>query len=280
MVGLLNRLNVQEIVRRALQEDLGPGDLTTANLPLPTGRHVALLAARKAGVVAGLPVAEEVWRCLDPAVTVTPLVPEGARVEAGQALGRVEGELSALLQGERVALNFLQHLSGIATRTALYVEAVQGYRARIADTRKTTPGLRELEKYAVRQGGGVNHRLGLFDAVLLKDNHLQAMGGIKEAVAVLRERIPFPAAIEVEVENLAQLEEALECGVRLILLDNMPVEEMRRAVEMAGGRALLEASGGINLATVREVAATGVDIISVGELTHSAPALDIGLDLC
>lgn len=268
------------VIRQALEEDLGPGDWTTLSIVEPGRVGSGAITAKALGVIAGLPVAEAVFRQLDPAFTWSPAVAEGWRVAAGEVVVRFQGKLAAILQGERVALNFLQRLSGIATLTAQYVEAVQGYRARIADTRKTAPGLRMLDKYAVRVGGGINHRTGLYDAVLIKDNHLRVAGGIPRAVERVRAYpVPFTLKIEVEVTNLDQLREALACGVDMVLLDNMPLDMMRQAVEIVGGRIPVEASGGIALETVRDVAATGVDIISVGALTHSVGALDLSLNL-
>lgn len=274
---------VEEAVRRALAEDLPWGDLTTEALIPPEWTARARLVARQAGVVAGLPVAERVFRALDPAVSFRARVAEGARVEPGEVLAEVEGRARALLAGERTALNFLQRLSGIATLTARFVEAVGGTGVRIVDTRKTAPGLRALEKYAVRVGGGHNHRHGLSDGVLIKDNHLALLrrAGISlgEAVRRARARVPHTVRVEVEVETLEELEEALQAGADLILLDNMPPDLLREAVRRARGRAVLEASGGIRLETVRAAAEAGVDLISVGALTHSAPALDISLEM-
>ncbi|RDV84247.1 carboxylating nicotinate-nucleotide diphosphorylase [Ammonifex thiophilus] len=268
-----------EIIIRALREDIGPGDITTELLvPLEkTGRGIIL--TKEEGVVAGLPVAARVFALLDPRVAFLPQVEEGARVGKGEVLARVEGPLRGILMGERVALNFLRHLSGIATRTRAVVELVQDYPVRILDTRKTTPGLRSMEKYAVRVGGGSNHRFGLFDGILIKDNHIRAVGSVAEAVRRAREGAPATLKIEVETKSLAEVEEALAAGADIIMLDNMPVGEMRRAVELVKGRALLEASGGITEKNVREVAATGVNFISLGALTHSVKALDISLDL-
>lgn len=269
-----------EVVKRALDEDLGRGDWTTLSIVEPGRTGSGTVWAKDPGVIAGLPVAEAVFRQLDPDLTWSPAVAEGGRVAMGEVVVRFRGNLAAILQGERVALNFLQRLSGIATLTVQYVEAGRGYRARIADTRKTAPGLRALDKYAVRVGGGINHRTGLDDAILIKDNHLRAAGGIRQAVERVRSYpVPFTLKIEVEVTNLAQLEEALACSVDMVLLDNMPLDTMRQAVEIVGGRIPLEASGGITLERVREVAATGVDIISVGALTHSVQALDLSLNL-
>ena len=277
---MLNTLAVREIVRRALEEDLGPGDLTGGALFSAADQGRGEIIVRQEGVIAGLPVAEITFQLVPPGCRFLPLVNEGARVVAGQVVARVEGPLLAILGGERVALNFLQRLSGIATMTARYVERVRPYKARICDTRKTAPGLRLLDKYAVRVGGGVNHRCNLSDAVLLKDNHLKACGSIAEAVARVRRVIPLTAKIEVEVETLAQVEEAVATNVDLIMLDNMSLEEMRQAVKIIDGRAQIEASGGITLDRVAEIAATGVDFISVGALTHSVHALDLSLELC
>lgn len=276
---MLNLLVVTEIVRRALEEDLGAGDITSLALFTPADRGHGTVLAKQEGIIAGLPVADLVFKLCPPGCSFIPLVPEGARVQAGQEVARVEGPLLAILGGERVALNFLQRMSGIATLTSLYVEKVKPYKARICDTRKTVPGLRLLDKYAVRMGGGINHRWNLGDAVLLKDNHIKAAGSISQAIKKVREAIPLTTKVEVEVETLEQVAEALESGADLILLDNMEVAEMREAVKLATGRALVEASGGITLDRVAEVAATGVDFISVGALTHSVPALDLSLEL-
>lgn len=263
----------------ALREDIGTGDVTTLSTVPPEARARGRMVAKAAGVVAGLPVVEEVYRQISPQVVVRPLAAEGARVQPGDALCEIEGPAQAILIGERVALNFLQRLSGIATRTARFVELVAGTGARIVDTRKTTPGLRLLEKYAVRVGGGHNHRMGLYDAVMIKDNHIIAAGGITAAVRRAREAAPHTMTVTVECETLAQVDEALEAGADALLLDNMDNATRAEAVRRAKGRALTEASGGITEGTAREIAKTGVDILSIGALTHSAPALDISLDL-
>ncbi|MEW5761879.1 MAG: carboxylating nicotinate-nucleotide diphosphorylase [Bacillota bacterium] len=270
---------LDELIRRALDEDIGPGDLTTAATVPPSTRAAGVFLCKEAGVVAGLFVCERVFACLDAAVRFAPRVPEGAPVRPGDVLAEVHGPARPLLTGERVALNFLRHLSGVATRTARMVSLVRGYPVRIVDTRKTTPGLRALEKWAVRLGGGHNHRFGLYDGVLIKDNHIRAAGGITAAVRAARAAVPHTVKIEVEVEDLAGVEEALAAGADAILLDNMPPAAMREAVELVAGRALVEASGGITEANVAEVAAAGVDIISVGALTHSVKALDISMEL-
>jgi nicotinate-nucleotide pyrophosphorylase (carboxylating) len=274
---------VRRVVETALAEDLGQGDVTT-DAVVGVGRAArGDLLVKGEGVLAGLPVAALVFTTIDPGVTVTPLVAEGTPVTPGTVVAHVAGPAGSLLRAERVALNLLQRLSGIASVTARYVAAVRGTRARVVDTRKTTPGLRALEKYAVRAGGGHNHRYNLADGVLIKDNHLLAAAAdglsLGEAVARARAHVPHMLRIEVEVESLAQLDEALAAGVDVVMLDNMAPETMREAVARVAGRALTEASGGITLATIRAAAETGVDLISVGALTHSAPALDISLDL-
>lgn len=271
---------VQAAVASALAEDLGlVGDITTDAVIGPDMTAAAVLAARKPGVVAGLEVAAAVFQHLDPATRIERLVPDGERVGAGATLARVSGSARVLLTAERVALNFLGRMCGIATLTRRYVDAIAGTRAHIVDTRKTTPGLRAFEKYAVRAGGGMNHRVGLFDAVLIKDNHIAVAGGIAPAIAAARKRAGHMVKIEVEVDTLDQLEEALASGPDAILLDNMGIDELRESVRRAAGRVITEASGGVSLDTARAIAETGVDLISVGALTHSAPVLDIGLDV-
>jgi nicotinate-nucleotide pyrophosphorylase (carboxylating) len=270
---------VEQAVRAALEEDLGmAGDITTDAIIAADAQSAAEIVARKAGVIAGLDVAEAAFRALDGDVQFTRLVPDGAKVEAGASVARVSGKTRALLSAERVALNFLYRLSGVATLTAAYVAAVEGTGARIVCTRKTTPGLRVLEKYAVRTGGGVNHRFGLFDAVLVKDNHIAAAGGIAEALGRARARVGHFVKIEVEVDTLDQLREALTFKIDAVLLDNMDTATLTRATALVEGRVPVEASGGVTLETVREIALTGVDLISVGALTHSANGLDLALE--
>ncbi|MDI6631256.1 MAG: carboxylating nicotinate-nucleotide diphosphorylase [Bacillota bacterium] len=270
---------LDELVDRALREDLGTGDLTTLGI-VPEGVFArGVFLAKEEGVVAGLPVAARVFRRLDPESEFRCRVEEGTRVAAGTILAEVVGRARAVLCGERVALNFMRHLSGIATRTARMVALVQEFQVLVTDTRKTTPGLRALEKYAVRVGGGKNHRFGLYDGVLIKDNHIRIAGGVKEAVRRVRESMPHTLKIEVEAESLAQVEEALAAGADVIMLDNMPLETMREAVRLVAGRALVEASGGITEENIRAVAATGVDLVSAGALTHSVRALDISLEI-
>ncbi len=273
---------LRRLVEQAVEEDLGRGDVTSDLLVPSDATARAVLRSRSQGVIAGLDVAAMVFGVTDAQVQFAALIRDGDAVAPGQELGVISGAARSLLRGERVALNFLQRLSGIATLTSRYVEAVRGTRARIVDTRKTTPGLRSLEKYAVRAGGGFNHRRDLSGAMMIKDNHLAVIGALglslTEAIKQARESLPHTLKIEIEVDRLDQIPEALAAGADIILLDNMSTEDLSRAVAAINGRAIIEASGGVNLRTISEIAATGVDVISVGALTHSAPALDIGLD--
>lgn len=273
-------MNIQykDIVAKALAEDLGQGDVTTGSI-FAGEEGGALIVAKEAGILAGLPVAEEVFAQVDSRIRFRALSRDGERIRAGEQVALLEGPLSGILIGERVALNFLQRMSGIATATRAAVDRIAGTKAKITDTRKTTPGLRVLEKYAVRLGGGVNHRFSLGDLVLIKDNHIQGAGSIREAVARVRRRLSFPLKIEVEVETLEEVKEALDCGVDIIMLDNMATEQMAEAVRLIGGRALVEASGGITEERLLEVAAAGVDFISLGYLTNRATSLDFSLTL-
>jgi nicotinate-nucleotide pyrophosphorylase (carboxylating) len=270
-------LSLDRLIEQALLEDIHTGDITTQAVVPEKRPASARLIAKEDLVLAGMFVAERVFLRLNPAVTFTPCAEEGATASRGDLLATVEGDAADLLMGERVALNLLQRLSGVATLTSRYVEEVRGTKARIVDTRKTTPGLRELEKYAVRVGGGINHRTGLYDGILIKENHIVAAGGISEAIRRARAYIPHTLKIEIETETLIQVDEALAAGADIIMLDNMSLADMRTAVANIAGRALVEASGGVNLETVRAIAETGVDIISVGALTHSARAMDISM---
>ena len=273
-------LQYEPLVRAALIEDLGrAGDLTTNAIIPPNTQACGYLMARRGGCLSGLHVAATAFQLLDPAVDVAFHRHDGDLVEAGQTLAVIRGSARGLLGAERIALNFLGRLSGIATTTEGLVQAVRGYPARVVCTRKTTPGLRLLEKYAVRCGGGANHRFGLDDAVLIKDNHLIVSGSVTEAVRRVHAAVGHLVKVEVEVDTLAQLEEALSCDVDAVLLDNMPVGQLVEAVRMVGGRILTEASGGITPQTAGEVAAAGVDLLSAGWLTHSAKALDVALDV-
>ena len=272
----------KNLLRRQLKsflaEDIGRGDLTSESI-FSTGEvGRARLVAREPFVAAGVMVAAEVFAVQNRDIEVIEPVVEGRRLVAGETVMTVSGPVVDLLKAERVALNLLQRLSGIATMTARFVEAVGDSPVRITDTRKTTPGLRMMEKFAVQVGGGANHRFNLTDGVLIKDNHIAACGSITEAVRRVRARAPHTIKIEVETDTLAQVEECLACGVEIIVPDNMSCEMIREAVARIGGRALVEASGGVNIETVAAIAATGVDIISVGALTHSAPSCDIGMD--
>ncbi|MCL2567927.1 MAG: carboxylating nicotinate-nucleotide diphosphorylase [Oscillospiraceae bacterium] len=272
-------LNIQleDFLRRALAEDIGTGDITTINCVPRDAQSKGHFIAKEPGVICGLPVVVRVFALLDSAVCVTPLVAEGDRVEIGTAIAEVSGPAQAVLQGERVALNLLQRLSGIATRTAEAVAEVRGTGTKICDTRKTTPGLRALEKYAVKTGGGSNHRFGLFDGVLIKDNHIVAAGGITAAVEAVWGNVPHTVKIEVETTTLAEVEEALQAGADIIMLDNMDTALMAEAVRLIGGRAITEASGNMGDRSLRDVAKTGVNFISIGALTHTVRPTDISL---
>ncbi len=265
----------KKLIELALEEDVATGDLTTDHLIPVSIRKTAYMIAKAEGVIAGLPVAEMVFRRLDPSLDWNPEVGEGARVKKGDILVRFQASYRALLTGERTALNFLQRLSGVATMSALYARAISGYKTVVLDTRKTIPGFRLLDKYAVRTGGATNHRIGLFDMVMIKDNHIDIAGGITPAVSRIRSGIPAGIPIEVETTSLAQVEEALTAGADVIMLDNMDNGTMAEAVRLINGRAKVEASGNMTLERLREVAATGVDYISIGALTHSVQALDI-----
>jgi len=268
---------IRDLLEMALREDIGTGDITSESVIPDDAQAVGTIKAKSDGIIAGLDVAAEIFRMLDPGVNFRKLVSDGDRVHSGQELATAEGKARSILTAERTVLNFLQRLSGIATMTSEYVSAASGYSAKIIDTRKTTPGWRVLEKYAVRVGGGHNHRFGLYDAVLIKENHIAVAGGVAEAVARARERIPHTMKIEVEVETLDQVSEAIESGADIIMPDNMDVGAMAEAVKLINGRVIVEASGGIRLKDIPAIAATGVDLISIGALTNAAPPLDISM---
>lgn len=269
---------IDRIVAQALAEDIGFGDVTS-EATIPAGvLGAARFQAKASGVLAGMPLLERVYAHVDPTVRIEAILADGAQLTPGTYLARISGPARSLLTGERLALNFLQYLSGIATRAARFVSLVEGTGARIIDTRKTVPGLRSLAKYAVRVGGAHNHRFGLYDGVLIKDNHIGAAGGIRPAVERARAHATHMLRIEVETESLEQVQEALDAGADVVLLDDMPLERLRQAVQLCRGRALTEASGGVNEETVRAIAETGADLISVGAITHSVTALDISLD--
>jgi len=279
IVEPLPEILVEPVVRAALAEDLGrAGDITTTAVVPADARFRGVVAARQPGTVSGTAVAALAFRLLDPAIRVTVERPDGSRVTPGDTVLRLDGPARAVITAERTALNFLCHLSGIATCTATLVDAARPHKARITCTRKTTPGLRALEKHAVRAGGGVSHRFGLDDGILIKDNHVAMAGGVAPAIRAAKRAVGHMVRIEVEVDTLEQLAEALEEGPDAILLDNMPPETLRQAVRLIAGRAVSEASGRITAETVPAIAAAGVDIISAGWITHSAPALDLGLD--
>lgn len=282
---MLRDLHLGDIVDRALSEDLGPGDITTECCLPAAAEGKAVLSAQGTGMLSGLGVQDPLFTLLaniyeeEVSVTIEEVKGDGKPVFKGEAILSIEGSMRVILSAERTLLNFLQHLSGIATETSRFVAAVRGTEAKIVDTRKTTPGLRMLEKAAVEHGGGHNHRYGLYDGVLIKDNHIAAAGGIKQAIAKVTERAPHSLRIEVECETLTQVNEAVAAGADIVLLDNMPIELMRKAVHKVGGKCLLEASGGITLSSVAEVAETGVDLISIGSITHSTKILPMHLEV-
>lgn len=270
---------LHELITLAFREDIGHGDITTNSLIPEEQQGKGVFIAKADGILAGIEVSREVFHYLNPAVDFTILKKDGEEIHHGDQIAIVDGPMRTLLTGERLALNFVQRLSGIATQTHRLVDIIRYSKAELLDTRKTTPGLRVLEKYAVQVGGARNHRFGLYDGVMIKDNHIKAVGSIQKAISLARQKVPHTVKIEVEVENMEQLKEALEGRADIILLDNMDVETMRQAVEINAGHALLEASGGITEATLAEVAKTGIDFISMGALTHSAPSLDISFDI-
>lgn len=269
---------VSEMLRRALEEDIGPADITSSLLIPEDDQSKAAYLAKGDFVLAGLPFAAEVFRLLDTSTSFKIFFNDGAKVTRGDIIAEVSGKTHVLLAGERVSLNILQRLSGIATLTGTYVDKIKGFKAKIVDTRKTTPCHRFIEKYAVRTGGGSNHRFGLYDGILIKDNHITAVGSIKEAVRRAKTGHHL-TKIEIEVEDLRALNEAIEAGADIIMLDNMTIGDIRKAVKISAGRVILEASGGVTLENVRGIAETGVDLISVGALTHSAPSVDISLKI-
>lgn len=274
---MLNKFYLDDIIKRALEEDIGNGDITTLATVDEDKQTEGFFIAKEEGIICGLPVLRRVFEMIDTAVKLEYNISEGDLVKKGDLIAKISGSAQNILTGERVALNFLQRLSGIATQTRNAVQQVAGTKAIITDTRKTTPGLRGIEKYAVRIGGGSNHRFNLADGILIKDNHISAAGGIGKAIAKTRKAASHMLKIEVEVENFSQIEEALQSGADIIMLDNMSIEDMTKAVGMIGGKALVEASGNMGDRDLRKVALTGVDIISIGALTHSIRAMDISL---
>lgn len=273
----MNPFVLDPILRRVLEEDIGTGDVTTLATIQPGTQASAELVAKEDFVLSGIDVAKRVFHLLSAETAFEKLIEDGQSVKRGDVLAWIKGDAAVLLQGERVALNLLQRMCGVATLTAEFVKEIGGTGAIIVDTRKTTPGLRVLEKYSVRMGGGGNHRMALYDAVLIKENHVAAAGGISSAVSRARQNVPHTQKVEVEVRNQAEVAEALDAGADILLLDNMSTDELRAAVKMIDGRAITEASGGVNLETVRDIAETGVRLISVGALTHSYRAVDISM---
>ncbi|MBE0575703.1 MAG: carboxylating nicotinate-nucleotide diphosphorylase [Desulfuromonadales bacterium] len=273
----MNPFILDPILRRALEEDIGTGDVTTMATIEPGTQAGAELVAKEDFVLAGIDVARRVFQLLSAETAFEKLISDGQTAKRGDVIAWIKGDAATLLQGERVALNLLQRMCGVATLTSTFVQEIAGTRAVVVDTRKTTPGLRVLEKYAVRMGGGGNHRMALYDAVLIKENHVAAAGGITAAVSRARQRVPHTQKIEVEVRNQDEVAEALAAGADILLLDNMSLTELTAAVELVGDQAITEASGGVNLETVREIAETGVQLISVGALTHSCRAVDISM---
>ena len=270
---------IDKIIDSALEEDLGPGDITTSAIIDSSLKGKARLLAKEEIILAGIEVFSRVFSRLDPEIVVECTYHDGDVVPNGYDIGIIKGSMRGMLSGERTALNFLQHLSGIATLTKRYVEKIDPSKVRVIDTRKTTPRLRILEKYAVRMGGGFNHRFGLFDGILIKDNHIAAAGSISKALAKIKANVPHTLKIEVEVEDIKGVEEAIVAGADAILLDNMTVKEMKEAVSIARGRVLLEASGGITLESIGEISKTGINLISIGAITHSARSVDISLEV-
>lgn len=274
---MLNHFEIDEIIMMSLKEDMPMGDITTDNTIAVDSISKAYYIAKDSGILAGLDVAERVFKILDSSVRFKKNFNDGEAIKKGDILAEFEGNTRALLKGERTSLNIMQRLSGIATKAKEYSDAVHGLNVKVVDTRKTTPGLRMLEKYAVRVGGAHNHRFCLSDGVLIKDNHIQAAGGIKNAITMVRGKIPHTIKIEVETESMEMVQDAIDAGADIIMLDNMSIEMMQKAVKLIDKRADVEASGNVNLNTIRKIAETGVDIISVGELTHSVKAFDISM---
>ena len=276
---MLDKFLIENIIKNALREDMNGGDITSDYLIDKSSIGKGIITSKEEGIICGLDIAELVFSALDSTLTFTKLKSDGDMVTKGEDIATIEGSLASILKGERVALNFLQRMSGIASKSRIFADKVKEYKVRIVDTRKTTPGLRIFEKYSVKTGGCFNHRHNLSDAVMIKDNHIIAAGGIKHAVEKLRKNIPHTTKIEVEVKNLEELQEALDLNTDIIMLDNMSIENMKKAVEITKGKAILEASGNVTEENIIEIAKTGVDIISVGALTHSVKSLDISLNI-
>jgi nicotinate-nucleotide pyrophosphorylase (carboxylating) len=272
-------MNLDGIIQKALEEDIGPGDITTDSIIDPHAMGTAALLAKEQLILAGLPVFSMVFTLVDPGIEFKYMYKDGSVIPSGKTICRISGRLASILKAERTALNFIQRMSGIATLTADYVRNAGAGKTRILDTRKTAPGLRALDKYAVRMGGGYNHRIGLYDGILIKDNHIAAAGSVSSAISLARSNSPHLLKLEIEAETLPQVQEALESGADVILLDNMPIERIKQAATMIKGRALVEVSGNVTLGNIAEIAEIGVDFISVGALTHSVKAVDLSLEI-
>jgi len=276
---MLEQNAIDRIIRFALEEDLGSGDLTTNSIVKPESKGRAVLMAKQELILAGLPVFKRTFEILNSDTRFESFFEDGQGVTKNTKVCEISAPVHSILKAERTGLNLLQRMSGIATLTQKYAEQIKGFKARVLDTRKTTPGLRILDKYSVRMGGGYNHRFGLYDGILIKDNHIQAAGSITKALSVCRKSVPHTLKIEIEVEDLEGVAEALRAGADIIMLDNMSLEEIKKAVELVKGKSVLEVSGNVSLENIKSIAATGVDLISVGALTHSAPAADLSLEL-
>ena len=276
---MLNWILIDKIILNALNEDINYGDVTTENIILKQDKREAYFLAKQDGIIAGLDIAERVFKTIDKNIEFNATKKDGEKVQKGSIFATIKGDIRSLLLAERIALNFLQRMSGIATMTNSFVQAVEGTGAYIVDTRKTVPGLRILDKYAVKLGGGRNHRINLSDAVMIKDNHIEAAGGIEEAVGAVRNNIGHTLKIEVETESLEQVKEALECGVDIIMLDNMDIKQCEEAIKLINKKAIVEASGNVDFDKARELAKIGVDVISIGALTHSVKAMDISMKI-
>lgn len=276
----ITKKEIEELVKKALEEDLNrKGDLTTDAISIISQKGKAIILAKEEGILAGLEICKAVFKSMDKNIIFKTRLEDGKKIKPGNVIASLEGNIKSILAAERTALNILSHLSGIATLTNKFVQKIKPYRVKILDTRKTIPGLRKLEKYAVKIGGGFNHRLGLYDGIIIKDNHIKAAGGIKEAVRDIRKKYKYKYKIEVETKNLIEVRDAIEASADLIMLDNMKIEMIKKAKSIIAKKALIEVSGGINLSNIREISRLGVDFVSIGRLTISAPAIDISLEL-
>jgi nicotinate-nucleotide pyrophosphorylase (carboxylating) len=270
---------MRELIKLAIEEDIGTGDVTSNNIIPETKQAEAIILAKADGIICGLDIAEEIYKELNKEIKFEKKVKDGDNVKAGDYIALIKGNARAILSGERIVLNLLSHLSGVSTQTRKYVDKIKDYKTKILDTRKTLPGFRKLQKYAVKTGGAENHRIGLYDMVMIKDNHIKVAGSITNAVNAIKDKIPKDMDVEVETETLEEVQEALEAGIDWIMLDNMSIENLKKAIELINGKAKTEASGGVNINNIKEVAATGVDYISIGALTHSVKELDLSMNI-